>query len=149
MVGVSSNIVNATINNAAIQESSQQELLKVLQALETQLIRSTGLGHNTTSENEGSIAFTTIAVETEEALKLGFSFTVQQHSGGDTFRPVDIMSGYQSSLQDVNQSRLSLSLPPSLFETFGNSKFIGCINTVHRSFNIILMPPNNKDSLYK
>ena len=123
MVGVSSNIVNATANNAAIQESSQQELLKVLQALETQLIKSAGLGHNASLENEGNIAFTTMAVETQEASKLGFSFTVQQNPGDDIFRPGDIMSGYQSSSQDEDLSRSSLTLPPSLFESFGNSKY--------------------------
>ena len=128
MVGVSSNIVNATANNAAIQESSQQELLKILQALENQLIKSAGLGHNASSENEGNIAFTTMAVETQEASRLGFSFTVQQNSGGGTFRPGDITSGYQSNSQDIDISRSSLTLPPSLFELFGNSKYPNCMN---------------------
>ena len=123
MVGVSSNIVNATVNDVDIQESSQQELLKILQALENQLIKSAGLGHNASSENEGNIAFTTMAVETQEASKLGFSFTVQQNPGDDIFRPGDIMSGYQSSTQDEDLSRSSLTLPPSLFESFGNSKY--------------------------
>ena len=123
VVGVISNILNATANNVTIQESSQQEFLKILQALENQLIRSAELGHNATSENEGNIAFTTMAVETKEASKLGFSFTVQQHSGDDTFRPGDIMPGYQSSSQNEDQSRSSLFLPPSLFKLFGNSKY--------------------------
>ena len=127
MVGVSSNIVNATANDVDIQESSQQELLKILQALENQLIKSVGLGHNTTSENDGNIVFTTLAVEAQEASKLGFSFTVQQNSGDDILRPGDIMSGYQSSSQDVDLSRSSVTLPPSLFESFGNGKYTYCI----------------------
>ena len=123
MVVVSSNIVNVTANNAAIKESSQQEFLKILQALENQLIKSAALGHHETSENEGNIAFTTRTVETSETSKLGFSFIVQQNSGGDTFRPRDIMWRFPSSFQDVNQSRASLTLPASLFELFGNSKY--------------------------
>ena len=115
VTGISSNIVTAT-KDTANQGGLDNHFLSILQALDHQISRSTGLRQQLDPVVEPNLAVTMMEVDLQQASNSGLSFAVRKNTDVDdnAFRPGDVMTSYEG-IEGIGNTRTSISLPISLF----------------------------------